>query len=98
MYCTDNFKFIDYGSKFTAEYTSSWNSLLDLEAMDLLMVMMTVWMIRLKVAAEVLFMMMTAWFIHYFEGGQGGDRPPSGDWCWGLVPPMAKKNCPPSES
>ena len=27
-----------------------------------------------------------------------GDRPPSGDWCWGLVPPMAKKNCPPSES
>ena len=36
--------------------------------------------------------------IHYFEGGQGGDRPPSGDWCWGLVPPMAKKNCPPSES
>ena len=30
--------------------------------------------------------------------GDRGDRPPSGDWCWGLVPPMAKKNCPPSES
>ena len=32
------------------------------------------------------------------RGDRGGDRPPSGDWCWGLVPPMAKKNCPPSES